>query len=139
MIKDILHKAKALGACDRADLDIQSWSDLARLYFSAQGLEFCGIKNFPSLKLWRKINSRHDISEFGIFVGGQMRHCVNRPNVAVIGADARLEYNCIGKYTIVLQHGARVVIKASNYAVLNIIKIGECDIKLNSDNTVRVL
>lgn len=139
MITDILHKAKALGACERANRDIQSWSGLAELYFSAQGLEFCINKNFPSLNLWRKINTQHDITEFGIFVEGQMRHCVNRPNVAVIGTDARLEYNCIGKYTIVLQHGARAVIHASNYAVLNIIKIGECDIKLNSDNTVRVL
>lgn len=139
MITDILHKAKALGACERANRTIESWSDLAELYFSAQGLEFCDNKNFPSLNLWRKIKTKYDITEFGIYVEGQMRHCVNRPNVAVIGTDARLEYNHIGKYTIVLQHGAMAIIRASNYAVLNIVKIGDCEVKLESDNTVRLL
>lgn len=139
MIADILHKAKALGACDRANLTIQSWPELAHLYFSAQGLEFCSSKNFPSMALWRSIDNRHDITEFGIFVEGQMRYCVNRPNVAIVGTDARLEYNRIGRYTIVLQHGARAVIQASNYAVLNIVKIGDCKVKLESDNTVIVL
>lgn len=139
MITDILNIAKTLGACDRANLAIQSWPDLARLYFSPQGLEFCSNRNFPSLKLWRKIDSRHDITEFGIFVGGQPRHCTNLPNVAVIGSVARLEYNCIGKYSIVLQHGARASIKASNYAVLNIVKIGDCKVSLETDKTVRLL
>lgn len=139
MINDILHKAKALGACDRANQDIQSWLDLAELYFSAQGLEFCTNKNFPSLNLWRKINRKYDISEFGIFVEGKRAYSVNQPNIAVIGSEARLEYNRIGKYTIVLQHGAKAVIKASNYAVLNIIKIGECEMELEMDNTVRLL
>lgn len=139
MINDILHKAKALGACDRVNRNIQSWSELAELYFSAQGLEFCSNKNFPSLKLWSKINRKYDISEFGIFVEGQTRNSVNAPHIAVIGTEARLEYNCLGKYTIVLQHGAKAIIQASNYAVLNIIKIGECKMELEIDNTVRVL
>ena len=139
MIKDILNKAKTLGACHLADLAIQSWSELAQLYFSPQGLEFCSLRNFPSLRQWRKIKAQHDLGEFGIFVDGQVRHCVNRPHVAVIGTDARLEYDHIGKYTIVLQHGARAIIKASNYAVLHIVKIGECDVRLESDKTVRLL
>lgn len=138
-VSEIISNAKAFGACGLANHKIQSWEALAELYFSPQGIEFCNNMNFPSMALWHKIRTGHDVSEFGIFIEGRIRHSVNRPNVAIIGTHARLVYNQIGKYTIVLQHGARAIIQASNYAVLNIVKIGTCEVKLETDNTVRVL
>lgn len=42
-------------------------------------------------------------------------------------------------HKVILMHGARVRIKASNFAVILIVNIGECELVMDKDKTVVVL
>ena len=74
-----------------------------------------------------------------IDAGFVRRH--NDKNVAVIGSTVAyltFDDNTV-VHKVILMHGAKAVINASNYAVLLITNIGECEVEINKDATVRIL
>lgn len=130
------------GACKLAKDPIYTWQSLARLFFSPQGMEFCSKKSFPKLNIWKRITQQCDTRALCIYVDEKQKvsDLKNKHQIALIGNTcAELRYDKVGKYTVVLMHGAKASIIASNYAVLNIVNIGNCDVKMDIDNTVVVL
>ncbi|MCM1075942.1 MAG: hypothetical protein NC411_01115 [Bacteroides sp.] len=139
-INEILDRAKSLGACDRANLLLSSWEELSQLFLSPQGLEFCEKLKYPRLPMWQEIKKSIDVCKLGFFI--DERNVIGRDasHTVLIGrTSAVLEYDCVGMYHIVLMHGAKAVVTASNYAVLHIVNIGGCEVELKTDNTVKVL
>ena len=65
----------------------------------------------------------------------------NNANVGIIGkTEAMIEYDDNTKlHRIILMHGARTVIKVSNYAVVNVINVGNCPIEVINDGTGKML
>ena len=62
-------------------------------------------------------------------------------NIVIAGNTiAELDYNkCSYMNKIIIMYGASVTINASNYAVLQIYKIGECNVVINKDDTSIIL
>lgn len=141
MIKiiDILEKAVCMGACALAKRSYDTWEELSRLFLSPQGIEFCQNNKFPSLKIWEDIKKSENVRKIGYHINnGEVIGC-NSPYIVIVGnTSAKLTFNSLGMYRVILMHGAKADIEATNYAVLNIVKIGDCKVNLKTDKTVRL-
>lgn len=128
-------EAKALGACNLYK-QAKNVKGLADLFFSPQGREFCIKHDFPSVYMWRQLKAEH-ITNYGVFcdvghfesVGGKMYGLIGKTT-------AELKFDTINNYLVILQHGAKATIKASNYAVVKIEKGEGCEVvTINEDGT----
>lgn len=138
ILNRLKNEALALGAC--TNFDGVNYKKLSILLFTPQGREFCERYNFPSLSMFQQM--KPNITEdMGVFVDfGDIKRSDDR-NIALIGnTSAELKYSDNKVvHKVILMHGAKAVINASNYAVLLIVKIGDCKVVINKDKTVKVL
>lgn len=138
-IDEIMKSAALLGACSGSE-KVSDWKSLVWLFFSPQGREFCEEKNFPELPMFREMK-RHGISELGVFVDEGNVCRSNDKDIALVGdtcGELKFDENNV-VHKIILMHGAKARIKASNYAVLLIVNIGGCEVEIDKDKTVVVL
>ncbi len=138
-IDEVMKSAALLGACSGSG-KVSDWKSLAWLFFSPQGREFCEEKNFPALPMFREMK-RHGISELGVFVDEGNVCRSNDKDIALVGdtcGELKFDENNV-VHKIILMHGAKARIKASNYAVLLIVNIGGCEVEIDKDKTVVVL
>ncbi len=137
-IKDIMHEAIDLGACEKTS-SVSSWKTLAWLFFSPQGVEFCQKNNFPTLSMFRQMDE--EIASNCIFVDKGVINRSNDSSIAVIGdTDARLTFDDPTKvHKVIVMHGARVFIVARNYAVVRLVNIGDNKVAYSKDNTAVIL
>lgn len=137
-VNEIMQSASLLGACAKSN-GVSDWRSLTWLFFTPQGREFCENNNFPSLEMFQGM--RDNISEYNILVdvGNITRR--NDVNVGLIGnTSAELMYNDnTVVHKVVLMHGAKARIKASDYAVILLVNIGNCEVEIEKDNTVVIL
>ena len=139
-IETVLALARDKGACEKAT-KATSWKSLAWLFFSPQGQEFCEKQNYPSMIVWDRIMEQTDPTRYGIFVDKGKVEIRGRENVALIGeTEARCYFSTPRKpHRVILMHGAKARIVATNYAVVNIVKIGNCEVKIDKDQTAAVV
>lgn len=138
-IDEIMKSAALLGACSGSG-KVSDWKSLVWLFFSPQGREFCEEKNFPELPMFREMK-RHGISELGVFVDEGNVCRSNDKDIALVGdtcGELKFDENNV-VHKIILMHGSKARIKASNYAVLLIVNIGGCEVEIDKDKTVVVL
>lgn len=137
-VNEIMQSASLLGACAKSN-GVSDWKSLTWLFFSPQGREFCEENNFPSLQMFRGM--KDNVAEYGVLVDGGRVSRKNDANVALIGdTTAELEYdeNAV-VHKVVLMHGAKARIKASHYAVILLVNIGNCEVEIEKDSTVVIL
>lgn len=137
-VKEIMQSASLLGACGRSN-DVNDWKSLAWLFFTPQGREFCEENHFPSLEMFQRM--KEDVSEYGVLVDAGRVSRRNDANVGLIGdTSAELVYddNTV-VHKVILMHGAKAKIKASNYAVILLVNIGNCEVEIEKDKTVVIL
>jgi len=82
-----------------------------------------------------------DVDKLGVFVDFGNISRSNDKNIALIGkthGELTINDNTV-IHKIILMHGAKTVIHASNYVVLLIVKIGNCEVELHKDETVVML
>ena len=137
-VNEIMQSASLLGACAKSN-GVSDWRSLTWLFFTPQGREFCEDNNFPSLEMFQGM--RDNISEFNILVDAGNVSRENDVNVGLIGnTSAQLVYNDnTVVHKVVLMHGAKASIKASDYAVILLVNIGNCEVEIEKDNTVVIL
>ena len=137
-VSDVMQDAIRLGACSQSG-KATDWKSLCWLFFTPQGREFCENNNFPSLEIFRQMKPY--VEAYGVFVDAGMISLKNNANVGIIGkTEAMIEYDDNTKlHRIILMHGARAVIKVYNYAVVNVINVGNCPIEGINDGTGKVL
>ncbi len=128
--------ARKLAACDlfKGTEDIP---ELARLFTSPQGLEFCLAANFPNLGTFRLFKPfKPERYDFYIDAGDITLH---NPKTAVfIGrTTATIHCNKCQSSTIVTMHGATATVLASGWAVVRIEAGPETTVvRRNSDNAI---
>ena len=134
-----MHQAIGLGACEKTG-GVSDWKTMSWLFFSPQGLEFCEKNNFPSIEVFREINSDALVVN-NIFVDAGTIQRNNDTSIALIGnTDASLVFDDASKvHKVVLMHGAKVFIVARNYAVVRLISIGENKVIYSKDKTAVIL
>ncbi|WP_106830067.1 hypothetical protein [Parabacteroides pacaensis] len=137
-VKDILKAALLQGACSNSS-GVTNWKSLVWLFFSPQGREFCENNKFPSLEMFQGM--KEHVHEYGVFVDAGNIRRENDTNIGLIGnTTAELIYSGVESvHKVILMHGAKAFIKASNYAVIVLVNIGNCDVKIEKDNTVVIL
>ena len=136
--KDIIKEAVRLGACAASD-GVTDWKSLCWLFFTPQGREFCEDNNFPTIRMFRAV--KYSVMTHGVFVDAGDLTSKNRKDIGLIGkTEATLIYDDNTKvHKIILMHGAKAYIKASNYVVLLIVNVGNCEVIIDKDETVSVL
>lgn len=129
--RSIIKQAIRLGACNDiqklfklGELEDVSWDELVNQFFNPKVLEFCQNNQFPSLEMLNEIptglqkayylyiNRDGETTEHNILVAGDSTVVVSCKKPDMI-------------YNIVAMHGAKVDIKASDYAVVHVVEIGE--------------
>lgn len=137
-VSEIMEQALLNGACGKSK-SVSDWKTLVWLFFTPQGLEFCEQNNFPNIETFRDMDS--SISEFGVFVDRGKLIRTNDANIAIVGnTQAQLVFDDNTKvHKVVLMHGAKAYITARNYAVVRLINVGDCEVKLNKDKTSVIL
>ena len=139
MIKEIMKSASLYGACSGSG-KVSDWRSLAWLFFSPQGREFCEEKNFPSHSMFQRMKP-YNVEQFGVFVDLGRVSRSNDKDIALIGdtcGELKFDENKV-VHKVMLMHGAKAHIKASNYAVLLIVNVGGCEVTIDKDETVIVL
>lgn len=133
----LVKKAKSLGACSLLKSDATIW-DLDELLWHPQGQEFCVKHSFPPLKSLVGLN---DEGYSGILVNdGEVTSRAYRNAIAGNTRMTLIADNVNEKYDVIMFHGARLEIIASNYAVIHVVMIGDCDLSYNNiDNTAILL
>lgn len=137
-VSDVMRSALELGACNQSG-KATDWKSLCWLFFTPQGREFCENNNFPSIEIFR--NMKPNVEKYGVYVDAGDIQLKNNVNIGIIGdTDAMLEYddNTV-VHKIILMHGAKATIKASNYAVINLTNVNNCQVTIINDGTARVL
>lgn len=139
MIQEIMKSASLCGACSGSG-KVSDWRSLAWLFFSPQGREFCEEKNFPSLSTFQRMKS-YKVEQFGVFVDLGRVCRSNDKDIALIGdtcGELKFDENNV-VHKVILMHGAKAHITASNYVVLLIVNMGGCEVTIDKDETVVVL
>lgn len=137
-VNNIINTALSLGACSGSN-GVTDWKSLCWLFFTPQGREFCEGNNFPTLDMFRGMSD--NVRPYGVRVDAGKVDTSNPGNIALIGETEgmiTLDDNT-RVHKVVLMHGSKARIKASNYAVVLIVNIGGCDIEIDKDNTVVIL
>jgi hypothetical protein len=102
----------------------ENTNELISLFFTPQGIEFCTEYNTPSLEAFRRFKGL-EATRGGFYIDTPVK-ARNIPRVALIGNEtvAELEYTETKGYTVVLMHGAKAKITASEYAVVFLTNAG---------------
>lgn len=137
-VSDIMKQALENGACYKSK-GVSDWKTLAWLFFTPQGIEFCEENNFPSLDVFREMDS--SISDYGVLVDKGEISRSNDANIALIGnTNATIVFDDNTKvHKVILMHGAKAYIVARNYAVVRVINIGDCKVNIHKDKTSVIL
>lgn len=134
-VKNIISKAISLGACTNS-AKATDWKSLVWLFFSPQGREFCKENNYPSIESFRSMADY--VEPYGVYIEKQVEK--HNEDIALVGkSESVLRYDGVDKaYKVILMHGAKATIHASNYAVVRLENIsGEYEII--NDGTAEVL
>ena len=135
-----IHKAiSKLGACSLYKGQ-ETTSELLRLMNTAQGMEFCIKHNFPSLKMLKSIDKAIAVSH-GVYVNAGRITLHNPENVVLAGrTSAEITYDDTAevRHKITVFHGAKALVKASNWAVIFTTNAGgKIDIVATENSYVR--
>lgn len=136
MNKEFFDIANRLGACSLLK-GSENKEELMRLMLTPQGTEFCTKCHFPSLEQLQEFKGK-TAESLGIYIDTDTE-LTNPVKVFLFGnTKALLHFDTIGRYNVVLMHGAKAEIHASNYAVVFVKNAGG-ETEIIRDNTAKVL
>lgn len=137
-VNEIMSSASLLGACNKSE-GVSDWKSLAWLFFTPQGREFCEENNFPSLEMFQGM--KENVSSYGVYVDSGSINLSNGTSIGLVGkTSAELTYDDNTMvHKVILMHGAKAKIKASNYTVILLVNIGNCEVEISKDETVVML
>lgn len=117
MDSHMIEVAKKLAACDMFRGD-ESIAELARLFATPRGLEFCLASNFPNLATLRLFKP-YNPAKYGIYIDAGIITLRNPRMAILIGKTvATVKCDTCDKHTVVTMHGATATVLASEWAVV---------------------
>ncbi|MCC8117296.1 MAG: hypothetical protein LIP09_00895 [Bacteroidales bacterium] len=120
--KEIINKAKGLGACRKID-DCQTWESLWGLLKSAQGREFCMKQGWPTLEEWREIKTEvAGLENLGIYIDRGAVSVAGEQFTLLIGETAGdLKFGSNNHiHRAMLMHGAKAKVRLEGWAVAEV-------------------
>lgn len=117
----------------------ESIEELAAIIFSPQGVEFLTQYNFPDLAIFRRFK-RYPITELGIYIDAKKITLQNPKNTFLVGDTvAKLRYDKLKSHRLVMMHGAKAIVEASDWTVVKISTDGTCEVKVEARDNAKVL
>jgi len=112
---------------------------LTWLFFSHQGRRHCSSNKHPLVNLFRE--KKQDVNKYGVFVDAGDIIIANDTQVGLIGeTTAILFFTDNSKvYKIILMHGAKAKIVATNSTVILLANMDECQVEIEKDESVIIL
>lgn len=117
IIKQIFAQATQIGCCDKfkGSEDLQG---IIQLFKSPQGLEFCIKNHFPRISTMRLFKP-YKVERYGIYIdAGEIT--LSNPGLVLLIGNTTATLNCSSnkaRNEVVLMHGAKAVINASEWSV----------------------
>ena len=138
LIKQIHSDALTLGACDKITGQ-EDLNGIIRLLFSPQGRGFCIKHQFPSRKVFRQFLKYHP-EKHGVYIDAGKITLDEPKNVYLVGkTTATITFEETEGHNVCLMHGARAVIHAGGYSVVNIKKDVDSTAEIHRTGRARVL
>lgn len=111
--------------------------ELAAVFTSRQGLEFCIRYHFPNIATFRLFKGQ-GVEKYGIYIDAGVITLKNPERAILIGrTSATVNCDECKQHEIVLLHGARAVVNASKWAVASVTASVGCSvIKNTSENAI---
>lgn len=141
IIKRIHDQRNALSDCGR-DLfkGTETIEEIAELFRTPQGAEFCENHNFPDIETWRELNKAYDLSQFGVYVDAGKVSLINGTHVTLVGnTEGDLQYDTLERHTVTLMHRAKATVKASGWAVVFINHNEDCEVIKDVKDRAKIL
>lgn len=137
-IEEIKAMAREAGACGRIE-EVTDMGSACRMLFTPQGREFAVKRGFPTLDMFRGIPASV-LSREGIYVD-RRGSIVRRYSVAIAGeSEVTIDADNTGAvYKVMLFHGAKARVNATNYAVVTVTRVGECECEITDDGTAKIM
>lgn len=111
--------ARKLSEC-RMFAGYEDLSDLVRLMFSVQGMEFMTSFGFPTINTFRKFKP-YNPEQLGVYIDCGEITLTDAQNVFLVGdTTAVLKCRKTAAYTVCLMCGAKATVIASGYSVVKI-------------------
>lgn len=110
--------ADRLARCDmfKGTEDI---AELARLFTTPQGIEFCLAANFPNLSIFRLFKRLDNTQKYGFYIDAGNITLKNPKTAVLIGrTTATVVCDTCAAHTTVTMHGASATVLASGWAVV---------------------
>lgn len=109
--------ARKLAECDMFK-GTEDLAELAALFKTPQGEEFCLASNFPNLATFRALR-KFDTRRFGFYIDAGAIRLKNPETAVLIGkTNATIECDTCANHTIITMHGATATVLASGWAVV---------------------
>lgn len=115
----------------------RSIEELATVFTSRQGLEFCVRYRFPNIATFRLFKGQ-GVEKYGIYIDAGVITLNNLARAILIGqTSATINCNVCERHVVVLLHGARAAINASKWAFVNVMMSSDCSVfKKTSENAI---
>lgn len=118
----------------------ESVEQLAKLYKSTQGVEFCMRYHFPNISTLRLFKG--ELTErYGIYIdAGSITLRDPKDKVLLVGrTTAVVDCTELRRYEVVCLHGAKAVVNASKWAVVKITAETGCNVIRNTSGNAVIL
>lgn len=135
MDKDFFEKATSLGVCSMMT-GTENEEEILRLLLTPQGTEFCTKNNFPPMDMVRRFKG-DKAESMGIYIEKDT-NLHNPERLFLFGGNHTLKFDTAKRYNVILMHGAKAEVHASNYAVVFIKNAGG-EVEIIKDKTALVL
>lgn len=123
--------------CDMFKGTERTVEELAEVFMSPQGLEFCMRYHFPNLATFRLFKGR-GVEKYGIYIDAGTITLKNPERAILIGhTSATIYCDTLERHAVTLLHGAKASVNASKWAVVRVqAEQGYSVIKNTSGNAV---
>lgn len=147
-IEIIKKRAKNKGACDKID-KVNTIASLIRYAFTPQFLEFCEANSFPSIEDLDALSKEYPLlTNRRVYINAGINNLASKdgrvvsknPHHVIAAGQTEVIMNCTypdTTYYLILFHGAKARVTASDYAVVKVVEVGEgCELEfINQDET----
>lgn len=117
LIQQIYKQARLLGACPLFTGKEQNLEEIVKLFLTPQGIEFCMEKHFPNMATFRLFKP-YKVERFGIYIDAGNITLHNPQRAVLIGrTSATINTNTLEVHNIILLHGAKAIVNASDWSV----------------------
>jgi hypothetical protein len=112
---------------------------IAKLFLSPQGVEFCQKNSFPDLHTLRQFK-QYNVERFGVFIDAGDIDLRNVRRAVLVGnTNATIAYDSKGRYELIMMHDAKANITASGWALVFVTNKCGCKISAVANDRARIL